>query len=547
MEYKIDDKVQITLDRTKLREIASGYVSFMENFLGKTCTICQVTADFQYKLLEDTGRFWWSSDVFEGYSPEIIEGQVQDYTKIEEEEFEDIEEEIPLTEEERLALLDELEDGKTTDKTMPTTKKVKKRVPKKVEAPKNVFELIKAGKIKSGTYIKSLSNHRSATGSYNYKINEIVEYVTAHSSDYTYIETDAALGNYDKAERFVEATKEEIKVYLDGIKNDPSKQKLKVTEVKDILWTMLLEHYGEKRIDRQNESSSRVDFYIHYPEFVIKNSEGASKTLKDLYVKLCIQNDSTKWYLSSFYGARTTFEYTDYICYYQHSHLSSGQTPGFMANWCVGDSTPMSIKTRIQLRDDGIKTVADLEEFDSFLHLLDSYVQWESLEGGPHVAMKTVKLPSSQSYSNTILSEKTKEFFKVVSSLPIKVVDSGDLNILQLQNTLLEKYIKDTKVFNVCLKQPNGSYVDINTQANGLQEKVDEINKKQKPLSNFRFQGKTLPVVVYLEEKKAEEIDEDSLFPPKQLTDYIAQEINKKISNFSVKARTTKMKLKTEA
>lgn len=542
-KYKIGDIVRIKSDLNQFDDY-QGYSlnSAMCAFIGKNVTITEVN-DFIYRIQETKGASWTDSMIECLVQPAltantpIIKGEDGfDYVEVEQE--------IDYTEDERLELLDSLEE----EQEIPPRKKIKIRV--KVEKPK--LEIKKLSDMSSGpvrgTVVKCTRDHTHTGNSRRkYHSGEFYAFIRRHpsSNEHFQFEEDRSPDLWtNTGQYFTIATQEEFDAYNEKIKSDPSRQVLEKDKAKEILWDIILKKYGAENCDRQADTTNRINFIVRYPKFIISNSNKFSKELRDLFFKIEMEWYSDRWILICMIGARTTFEYVDYVKAYQHSHLSHGDNCGTWADCCLGSGTPISIK-QAELRDDGIRTVADLENFELFFFLLDSYIEWESLEGGPYIKMEGIKLPTAVNYDSSLLRNKTDEFYKKVKSLPIKLIERGDINCLEVNRPSLEKYIKESEVYNVCIKQPNGSYVDINQSGNGSKALVDSVMDR-KPMSEIIFQGKRLPITVYLKDaKEVEEIDKDSLFPPVALVDVILYDLTRKIQTFNSKFnKTIKSQLK---
>lgn len=159
-------------------------------------------------------------------------------------------------------------------------------------------------------------------------------------------------------------------------------------EIVPILDKMFPNRY---HIDRSNGY-----LYLHYPELTLTNNTNNKHTIYDMIVLLCF-GDYNNGYLSSIHGTRVSFSPAELSCGYVHSHLP--KHPGTFQSFCQGSSSSFA------------KFVSDLnklispDEFEVFLLQLKEYLQWESLEGGPHIGMHTVL--SNSGSANAHLTNST--------------------------------------------------------------------------------------------------------------------------------------------
>ena len=151
---------------------------------------------------------------------------------------------------------------------------------------------------------------------------------------------------------------------------------------------------------------------IHFPCFEISNSENCKHTIRDLYVGLYPIIDSITGkicFKSGISGFRTTLTDAELNTGYLHSHLrrfsefyfdffNGGRVP---ERWfCLGSSETLDL----------LDIMCGAEEFDKnlfelFLYTLDSFMKWESLEGGPYIKMKYIKLGDDEEHIYSIRRE----------------------------------------------------------------------------------------------------------------------------------------------
>lgn len=187
---------------------------------------------------------------------------------------------------------------------------------------------------------------------------------------------------------------------------------------------------------------------LHWDKVEIGNSQGATHTMYDFYIRLRFNGDFTK--LTEMSGLRATFTLKEYWNNnpYTFSHLATSRF-GEWSGLCLG-STPLADMYAI------LKTPEfSLLVLEAFLLQLNEYVRWESLEGGPYrssnigrIAYKNNSdtIPSFNTYRMD--SECAKEIIsKVYPVLEIKTVSTNLGTHLELLDTpLLERAVHATCV-----------------------------------------------------------------------------------------------------
>jgi len=140
--------------------------------------------------------------------------------------------------------------------------------------------------------------------------------------------------------------------------------------------------------------------YIHFPEIKLKNSNGKSHIIYDLFVLVefiinKINNKETIG-ISNIRGNRSTYKNVEVNCGYVHSHLSmlpDARNNNFGA-FCLGSG---EINMYLANINAGETTEDNWYKLWLQVHAL---VSWESLEGVPHKYMKDIRLSHSSSRRN---------------------------------------------------------------------------------------------------------------------------------------------------
>jgi hypothetical protein len=268
-------------------------------------------------------------------------------------------------------------------------------------------------------------------------------------------------------------------------------------------------YYDSSLVDITNDY-----IMILYPELTIENSHGKKHKIKDLYVKLLLHSNGYIHRIDGFRGKISTIEFE---CGYSHSHLSRQLFDNFKS-FCLGEDTPMSSMMG--------KFFLDEDEALLFLALLDSYLIWESLEGGPYIRMEEVKNYTSQNGQGrvrlSIRKKNLNNFLKKYDNVPV------------LWDNFLKTLIVDTnKIYpmidkistDVGILSESGAYSPLGATIN--------YNAPIRHLNTYvSFKG--TPVTLEISPPLEEEVQEVDYFQLKCnpiISSYIITELNNKLKN----------------
>lgn len=170
-------------------------------------------------------------------------------------------------------------------------------------------------------------------------------------------------------------------------------------------WDMFILKYHFLEIDEETGNDKNVIRFviepvIHFEDFYIENTSGLRRRIKDLFVAIPMvymgeytdeETDKTYANISPRvpYGAKTTWQQDEIPNGYVHSHLRRSTSPinryGFkLGKFCIGGGS--------ELRD----LIIELENeynagtFGLYLLMIETLVKWESVEGRPHMYMKSI-------------------------------------------------------------------------------------------------------------------------------------------------------------
>jgi hypothetical protein len=191
-----------------------------------------------------------------------------------------------------------------------------------------------------------------------------------------------------------------------------------------------------------------LEFIIHFPLINITNTEQEKHVIRDLYIKLtpCQAGNGSGLTFENIQGRRMTANKEEIYSKYQHSHLPSRDYKVYPINdidhgafrwrgFCLGESEIRQVFTMLSSKyNEGT--------FRLLLLQLEEYVNWESIEGTPHIHMRNVvgnfKLDSLDThsivnYANAIGErEVKKEVDFILEGNQVKI----------LQNEKFEEYLR---------------------------------------------------------------------------------------------------------
>lgn len=120
--------------------------------------------------------------------------------------------------------------------------------------------------------------------------------------------------------------------------------------------------------------------YIKYPELTLKNSLNLTHTVYDLVIRMQFDYRTGRFFASPFEGMRFSYTEPELRRGYIHSHLPSKHYAFY--SFCQGTNTPFAQYLV------GMQKVLSLEEFELLLTQVKQYLEWESIEGRPHIMIE---------------------------------------------------------------------------------------------------------------------------------------------------------------
>lgn len=126
---------------------------------------------------------------------------------------------------------------------------------------------------------------------------------------------------------------------------------------------------------------------IHFPILELKNSKGQHLTIKDFFFAIGLRMKANQIIISDFSGNRTTFSYIEAVSNYKFSHLSTNSLSNLpiYTHFCFGEGDISLLQVRFNQTNPRDKNTLRLLLFN-----IESYLCWESLEGGPYIKIENI-------------------------------------------------------------------------------------------------------------------------------------------------------------
>lgn len=168
-------------------------------------------------------------------------------------------------------------------------------------------------------------------------------------------------------------------------------------------WSMDIDVKRFDNLYNLRNCRSKIELYISpvilYENITIKNSQKKSLNIKNIFVKIPLNLNIGKLHFNGIQGRRGSLSYNEYSQTYFHSHLPKfkKEEPLMYQSFCTGSGEInfMTSKLNNEYTDSMFKTL---------LFHLQGYLEWESLEGRPHISLNDLFLKSKSNdlayYSN---------------------------------------------------------------------------------------------------------------------------------------------------
>lgn len=239
--------------------------------------------------------------------------------------------------------------------------------------------------------------------------------------------------------------------------------------------------------DRNSTLDKNIVVAYAHDNFVITNSKNHKFIINGLISKIIygIDISSHQVKLKGYRGIRSKKSYIEYKTRYAHSHLRSQNEEN---SYCLGSS---DLSTRIL----NPCNVSNLDIIYDII-LLDNFVKWESLEGGPYVKMQQIFDSCISNYYGSLSSkiELTEEQLNTSNITLLYSNKMFNVNIT-LNNTQSIDIRKDVK---------SKSYYTVDNTNYSIKSLIEALTKNSnfdRPISYYFKGNKVSTVVVFTDEE----------------------------------------------
>lgn len=290
-----------------------------------------------------------------------------------------------------------------------------------------------------------------------------------------------------------------------------------ISKVKEILEA----HFPDRWDVREGEGYG-LKILVHFPEFYITNSLDQSHKIRDLYLKLEFGRPPGVT-LRTYSASRTTLTQAEKQSRYGHSHISKSITEGKWGGFCLGEG-PINSQVQSLIRY-GISD-RDFNTFEMFLIGMESYLQWESIEGGPYIYIADIKRRMKiETVPVEHLEDTLKKYINVCNYKGFSIVDKKRIVIDHNDDDFLKSLLPVVRNEHKVNRDAEGRYYN------------EGKNIEYPDLSlNETFKGELLIQKVITDESEQEEIEREE-FPHPDVAFYVAKQLSRKLSLHAYKKR----------
>ena len=219
-------------------------------------------------------------------------------------------------------------------------------------------------------------------------------------------------------------------------------------------------------IDSELSNSDNKEFIIKWDEIEIRNSNMSGKThiIKDFYIIVKFTKDPTSLngyrISSSLRAFRGKVTYAEYCSRYIHSHTTTG-TDG-IGSCCLGSGPLPNLLANLTME-------FNIDRFELLLHLLDSYVKWESIEGTPYTQFERITIRSINNINLIPNKVELESIYRLainlISELPLKIISLADLKYYQIDKSdpeFINHILSATPIRFRKYRDVNGAEIEMN-------------------------------------------------------------------------------------
>jgi len=263
-----------------------------------------------------------------------------------------------------------------------------------------------------------------------------------------------------------------------------------------------------------------VAVLLHFPELTVRNSNGLTQPITNLYSKFYIESNLS---INGIFALRLSTDLHEYHSNYLYSHIQSGNLSSLRwGGCCLGNSSLVTTLSRYNTPSNKTDSLPFLK---LLLLQLEGYFQWESLEGGPHIKMEVIgrvtPLKMDSLYISSSFEDKGNKMIENISlldSAPINLtVVNGKILIidnLKFEDFLISLFVKlhplpEFSYFHItsnyssatmdclCTINGQGEYLTLGSMSsptNSLPSKIDETPILFRNENKFAFFTPTAPL-----------------------------------------------------
>ena len=347
--------------------------------------------------------------------------------------------------------------------------------------------------------------------------SQYIEYKSSTLKVNSAVQLDLIFLSTDKNLKLItEKEFQELKQQQDNLYKEMLAEKLKyIILFEDVAKSF----FGEDNVYLDNSSINNINLIIKFPIIDISNKDKFHHIIQDLYIKLEFkENFKLRGVIRGIRGIRSQAEHDSY---YMHSHLPTYNIPTW-ANFCLGDTELYNCL--IELSDVSEYTI---EHIEAFMLLLEQYLSYESLEGGPYCDIRRINVKSKLTplsdvyycaekvwYKFIEQEEKFEFMYRSYNSLPS--YDKIIISNLELQ--LLPYIAKENLVTKF-----QAEYVDLDSN--------DAYSKGATDIKLFDFKGNPVYYTI-ISGKKNEEEENIQKYPHPQITQYVEEKLISEFTEF---------------
>lgn len=184
-------------------------------------------------------------------------------------------------------------------------------------------------------------------------------------------------------------------------------------------------------------TSREYTLTIHYPIVEITNSANEHYTAYDFFIKILFGTDYSNTYViyKNMSFTRTTVTEREYEGNWFHPHIK-GTIGVYSSNFCLGTGP---LKRLLETLSSGGNLNLTNTAMFALLTNLDTYLKWESIEGGPYVRIPTL-LANVPQNKYPLTNERYKQ-----TSFAYAFITAAQEELLEVYEKLLN-YLKWAKV-----------------------------------------------------------------------------------------------------